>query len=83
MAQMDKNSKRTTRLSSDVPAAPGRERREPSDSIQFFPDSREQIEDSIERTGLRSLLDETFQAAIQRAKGEQLRKNTEHTNPAK
>jgi hypothetical protein len=64
MAQMDKNSKPTTRLNSDMPAAPGREKREPSDSIQFLPDSREQIEESLERTGLRSQLDEAFEAAL-------------------
>ena len=68
MAQMDKNSKPTTRLNSDTPVAPGREKREPSDSVQFLFDSREQIEESLERTGLRSQLDEAFQAAIEKAK---------------
>ena len=48
--------------------ATGQEREELADSEDFHPDSPEQIEESIKRTGLRSLLDEAFRAAIERAK---------------
>jgi len=50
-----------------VPAT-GQERRELADSLDFFFDSHEQIEESIRRTGLRSHLDEAFRAAIERSK---------------
>jgi len=51
----------------------GQERGEPADSPDFHsedfhPDSPEQIEESIKRTGLRSLLDEAFRAAIERTR---------------
>jgi hypothetical protein len=70
---MDKNSAETSkredeRMSPDVPPATGRERREPADSLELLSDSREPIEDSIKRTGLQSLLDEAFQAAIEKNK---------------
>ena len=70
---MDKNSAETSKredelMSSSVPPANGRERREPADSSVLFSDSPEQIEESIKRTGLRSLLDEAFQAAIERTR---------------
>ena len=70
---MDKNSAETSKredelMSSSVPPATGRERREPVDSSVLFSDSPEQIEESIKRTGLRSLLDEAFQAAIERTR---------------
>ena len=51
--------------------ATGQERGEltlESHSEDFHPDSPEQIEESIKRTGLRSSLDEAFRAAIERAK---------------
>jgi len=43
-------------------------------SEDFHPDSPEQIEESIKRTGLRSSLDEAFRAAIERAKRSPRRK---------
>ena len=74
VAEMDKNSAETSKredepISPNGPPATGRERREPDNSSEFLPDSPEQIEESIKRTGLRSLLDEAFRAAIERAKG--------------
>jgi len=91
---MDKNSAETSKredelMSSSVPPATGRERREPADSSVLFSDSPEQIEESIKRTGLRSLLDEAFQAAIERtrqvtAKGGRCRKsNIEREGPSR
>jgi hypothetical protein len=53
----------------------GQERGELADSLDFHSDSPEQIEESIKRTGLRSLLDEAFRAAIERAKGSPRRKH--------
>jgi hypothetical protein len=70
---MDKNSAETSKredelMSSSVPPATGRERREPADSSVLFSDSPEQIEESIKRTGLRSLLGEAFRGAIERTR---------------
>ena len=82
---MDKNSAEIAKrkhepMSSNGPPATERERREPADSPDLFSDSPEQIEESVKRTGLRSLLDEAFQAAIERtrqvtAKGGRCRKS--------
>ena len=48
--------------------ATGQEREELADSEDFHPDSPEQIEESIKRTGLQSRLDEAFRAAIERSR---------------
>ena len=53
----------------------GQERGELADSLDFHPDSHEQIEESIRRIGFRSHLDEAFRAAIERAKGSPRRKH--------
>jgi len=59
--------------------ATGQERGELADSLDFHsedfhPDSHEQIEESIRRTGLRSHLDEAFRVAIEKAKRSPRRK---------
>lgn len=45
------------------------EERKVPEEIRFFPDSSEHIEESINRNGLRPMLEEAFRKAIERAAG--------------
>ena len=77
---MDKNSAETGKWEHELVGAngtPATERRRPEldDSLDFFFDGTEQIEESIRRTGLRSGLDEAFRAAIERSKRSPRRKS--------
>jgi len=62
-------------VSANGTPATGQQRQELADSLDFHPDSHEQIEESIRRTGLRSHLDEAFRVAIEKAKRSPRRKH--------
>ena len=55
-------------MSSNGAPATGQERGDLANSLDFLSDSHEQIEESIKRTGHRSLLDEAVRAAIERSR---------------